>query len=266
MLQNLLSNAFNKHQIEYWGLTPLDSLLPFFENSAAKRVPSNASSVIVCLLPYFTGEHPTRNLSYYAIIPDYHNIVGEMLKGICEQLTEHYPHNSFVPFVDISPIDEVKAATLCGLGNIGPSSLLINKEYGALCFIGCIITDLAASSIIREGNEGCVHCDQCISACPAQALSPNGLDATKCLSALTQQKKELSSDQIERIRQNKLVWGCDCCSLACPIHSKPTPIREFYGQIIPCVTPQNLDTLMQNRAFAYRGKKVMLRNLKLLDE
>ncbi len=265
MLQKILDSAFQKHEIQYWGLCPIEPLLPFFANNAAARAPSPVKSAIVCLIPYYTGEHPERNLSHYAIIPDYHIVAGKMLQEVCELLAQHYPQNTFVPFVDISPIDEVKAASLCGLGNIGPSSLLINREYGALCFIGSILSDLGASAVIRAGNEGCIHCGRCITACPAAAISPQGIDPSRCLSALTQQKKELSPEQTELIRQNKLAWGCDQCSLACPIPRKRTPIRAFRQQVIPTANLQNLDQLMINRAFAYRGKKVMLRNLNILD-
>lgn len=264
MLQQLLDDAFEARQIEYWGLCPIDPLLPYFPNSAARRVPPTAKSAILCLFPYFTGEQPQRNLSYYAVIPDYHQLAGEMLQETCTLLAAHYPQNSFVPFVDTSPIDEVKTAALCGLGNIGQNALLINKEYGPLCFIGSILTDLAAPAVIREDNEGCTHCGRCVKACPADAISPTGINPSLCLSALTQQKKDLSPDQIVLIRRNKLAWGCDHCSLACPIPKKPTPIKEFYGQIVPTATPQNLDELMSNRAFSYRGKKVMLRNLEIL--
>lgn len=264
MLQEILATAFQKHQIQYWGLCPIEPLLPFFANRAATRVPPGVKSAIVCLLPYFTGEQAERNLSYYAIIPDYHLVAGRLLQDVCGHLARYYGQNSFVPFVDLSPIDEVKAAALCGLGSIGQNSLLINREYGALCFIGSILTDLEAPPIVRVGNEGCTHCGRCIKTCPAAALGPKGLDPSHCLSALTQQKKPLSPQQIELICQNKLAWGCDQCSLACPIPPKLTPIREFYEEIEPTATPQNLDRLMCNRAFAYRGKAVMLRNLNIL--
>ena len=54
------------------GAVPFASCLPLLECRAKSRLPENARSVIVCAFPYYTGEWEGRNLSRYAIVPDYH--------------------------------------------------------------------------------------------------------------------------------------------------------------------------------------------------
>lgn len=81
----------------------------------------------------------------------------------------------------------------CGLGFFGKNNLLINDELGTNFFIGIILTDayIKPDEVIKKS---CMSCNKCISSCPTNALSENGLNAKKCLSYLTQ-KKELKEDE-----------------------------------------------------------------------
>ena len=77
----------------------------------------------------------------------------------------------------------------------------------------------------------------------------------------------LTDEETAWLRAGGLVWGCDRCQSACP-HNRDvclSPVPEF-ADVEPLLTPGNLDRLMQNRAFAWRGRKVLERNMEIVGE
>lgn len=234
---------------------------------AAARLPQGAKTIFVALFPYFTGIAPQRNLSLYAALPDYHAIAGAMLEQSCQLLQTTFPAGKFVPFVDASPIREVQAAAMAGLGVIGENGQLLTDEYGSFVFIGEIVTDLDFGCIDAPISH-CCGCHACLRACPTGALTADGLQKERCRSHFTQKKGTLTDWEREEIRAGGLVWGCDRCTLACPANRHPriTPIAAFREDVVPVVTAENLDRLLSNRAFAWRGKAVLVRNLSLFSD
>lgn len=233
---------------------------------SVSRLPKKPQSVITFAFPYWVGEREGRNLSLYAMLPDYHTVVMKRLEDCAEKLRTLCPHNEFVCFCDASPVNEVKAAARAGLGNLGQSGLIITKDYGALVFIGEIVTDLELAP--TGGISHCDGCEKCIKACPAGALSDKGFDKSVCRSYISQKKGELSEDEQASLENGRLAWGCDCCVMACPYSkaSKTTPIDEFLNDVEPVLSFENMDKLMKNRAFAWRGKAVLERNLALIND
>ena len=118
-----------------------------------------------------------------------------------------FPENSFSAFVDNSPIPEVKTAALAGLGVVGENGLLITEEFGSWVFIGEIVTDLFIECEERE-IKSCIKCGKCKKVCPAK---------NECLSAVSQKKGELSSEEERLLKENNIVWGCDICQEVCPL-------------------------------------------------
>ncbi len=239
-----------------------DSLLPC---AALKRLPENAKTVISVLFPYYLGEEAYANLnvSRYAVSEDYHRIVGHIINRITENLRKEFPENIFESFVDNSPLPEVRCAVNAGLGVMGLNNLFINKDYGSWVFLGEIVTD----RYFRPTGEQislCAACNKCIDACPVNALTGKELIKEKCLSFLSQKKGELSEDTKKKIAETGCVWGCDICQTACPYNRnvKITPIREFIETACPTVTKE---TDIENRAFAWRGKAVIDRNLNAVE-
>ncbi len=257
---------------EIFGFCRFDDLLPLLEVRCKQRVPKDAKSVITILFPYFTTLPEKRNLSLYCIGKDYHTIIINKLKSIADKLKAAFPLNCFEPFCDISPINEVKAAYLSGLGLLGRNNLLINQKYGSFVFIGEIITDLEIKEVGAPLGF-CITCGKCIIGCPAAALKFAGsdktfsLDTTACLSALTQKKGELTSEETALIYEGGLVWGCDECSVVCPLNKSAaaTPIKEFYESQMPVLTRENIDECAE-RAYGYKGKNILLRNLSIIEE
>lgn len=260
LLQTLLADAgaFG------FGVCPFrdDLLLPNVRS--ASRLPQNAKSIIACVFPYYTGYHRNRNLAKYAMVPDYHKVVGELLAAACQRLSEYYKDYSFIPFVDASPIDEVKAAVRAGLGVLGENHMLITEQFGSYCFIGEIVTDLPIDCEVSEGV--CIRCGRCLRGCPTEALSRDGVDQARCRSAITQKKGQLTAEEQAQIAAGKLAWGCDICNDVCPMNKKAQQtVIEGFGRVTPVITAETLDEVFTDSAFAWRGKETMLRNLDLLN-
>lgn len=223
---------------------------------AAARIPEKAASIILFLFPYKVKEQPPQKISRYAAVPDYHIICGEYLKKIKAALEAEFPKNRFEMFIDNSPIPEVYAAACAGLGVIGENGLLINRRWGSWCFIGEIVTDLSLNC--KNKPENCSLCGACKNACP------RGIHGTDCLSALSQQKKPLSETEIRAITENNIIWGCDICAEVCP-HNKSaelTYIEEFKKGYRDSYIPGED---IKNRAYAWRGEKVVKRNYEILN-
>ena len=227
-------------------------------------------SVIIFAVPYLTkisfGE---RNISSYAVSRDYHLFFNELFKAIISKLKEKYPENKFAGFTDHSPIDEINASALAGLGVIGKNHLLITEKYSSYVFIGEIITDAILHSLSGTINE-CINCGKCFSVCPV-----NG-SVDKCLSAMTQKKGELTEGERQAIKSHKFAWGCDICQEVCPYTTKAiqngtiySKIEFFNESLTPSLTSEYIENMpvdpFNERAYSWRGKTVIKRNLEILE-
>lgn len=252
----------NKYPMKEYGFCRYEDLSDRLLSCASRRrLPDGAETVLVFLFPYFLGEEVYRNsnISRYAVVPDYHEVVGTLLDQLSKDLKEAFPQNVFEPFVDNSPIPEVLAAAKAGLGVIGKNHLLLNPRYGSFVFIGEIVTTLPLSCDAHEISQ-CIGCEKCLHACPNGQCSVN-----QCLSAITQKKKELTEQEVKLIRENGSAWGCDICQLACPYNREiePTNLEMFQQHSIPVL---KFESPLEGRAYAWRGKKVVERNLRILSE
>lgn len=225
-------------------------------------------SVIMFLLPYYAGE--TENISRYAASLDYHMALDEINHGLSNVIHRILPECHTHGYGDHSPIDERHAALIGGLGVLGLNGLIINEKYGSYVFIGDLVTDIEPSllgAIAPREIERCEGCGICLASCPTGILRGEGND---CLSAITQRKGELSDEEVELMRKFNTVWGCDECQCHCPHNSDPekTPIEFFYRQRIDCLRSTDLAAMdkpaLRSRAFGWRGRRVVERNLEEL--
>lgn len=251
-----------------FGICSFADLPPLLPCRAAARLPQNARSVLVCLFPYYVGDYPERNLSRYAIVDDYHAVTRRYLERARELLLWDFPEEEFACFVDSSPLREVSAAYLAGLGFIGRNGQLITRDYGSYCFIGEIVTTMELHKA-KPVEKGCDGCQRCVKACPNNALGREGKIAlARCRSHITQKKGELSAFEQETIRAGNMVWGCDICTDCCPYNQRPalSPIPEFYEEVVPRFTRERPSGWVKTRAYGWRGGAVLERNLQLLEE
>ena len=222
-------------------------------------------TVIVLAVPYMSCDEPSRNLSAYAVPRDYHFYFRDLFARVLPLLREHFPTHRFAGFADHSPIDEIHAALTAGLGVMGDNGLLLTESYSSYVFLGEIITD-ATLPTAPVRPAACIRCGACLKACPV------GLNKSKCFSALTQKKGELTEEETHALDSHPLVWGCDICQEVCPytisakkrgtIYHTPSFFRE---QRIPTLTLDTLDNMddeaFANRAYAWRGRNIIRRNL-----
>ena len=266
-MDHQLNEIFLKSGIEYASALKYEDCREI-NPGLIKKLGFIPRSVIMFLLPYFVSI--PQNFSAYASSVDYHILLNKIGEEILLELKKLYPENQFAIFGDHSPIDERKAAATCGLGIIGDNGLLINEKYGSYVFIGEFISDLEGESlgeIKREEIKYCEHCGKCKNACPTAALS-NCENA--CLSAITQKKGELSEEEVSLMLSQNTVWGCDACQRACPYNSAPafTPVSSFYTDRIDALSSADIERMSDeefaSRAFSWRGRNTILRNLKYL--
>lgn len=65
-----------------------------------------------------------------------------------------------------------------------------------------------------------------------------------------------------------LIWGCDICNDVCPMNQEAkvlTPVPEFLESAVAVLDAQIAERLLKTRAYNYRGKKTILRNIQLLE-
>lgn len=253
--------------IDAWGVCPYERVLPLLEVRAKTRIPDNARAIISILFGYNVGDYPDRNISAYAMVDDYHVVVRQKLDAVAQYLSNSFSKHLFIPFVDSSPVAEVRAAVVAGLGEVGQNGQLLSPIYGSRCFIGELVTDLPLAPSPPNTARVCLQCGRCIAACPTNALSERGFNKERCRSHITQKKGELTAWEREQIRDGAFAWGCDRCTDACPLNetARLTPIAEFYRNIQPRVGEANAGALCGSKAYGWRGENVLLRNLRIIS-
>lgn len=268
-MKDTLRNYFSSQNIEYYAVLPYSACREI-NPGIMQREDFTPKSVIVYLLPYYTGE--TVNLSRYAASLDYHIALRECADGLISALRTVSPDIRAKGYGDHSPISEVSAALTAGLGVIGDNGLILNEKYGSYVFIGDVVTDAdpeLLGAILPRDVLGCHHCGACLSACPTGILRGEGED---CLSAITQRKGDLTEAEKGIMRKYNTAWGCDLCQSVCPFNREPkiTPIDFFHRERISELTRDLLDSMdkssFMRRAFAWRGRKTVERNLDILSD
>lgn len=263
-MKEAIRRLFEEQSVEYAEAIPF-SLCRVIHEGKLARLPFVPQTAILMAIPYYVDRPPQANLSLYAMSEDYHFFFRGLFEVLVDRLKERFPCASFAPFADASPIDERDAAVRCGLGVLGENGLLINEKYASFVFLGEILTDLSYEAVGDKTDfeiRRCEGCGACRRACPKTDL---------CLSALTQKKGALSRDEKETLLCLGSVWGCDLCQVACP-HSRNaavTPFAFFHQNRISRLTKEILlgmsEEEFSRRAFAWRGRNTILRNLELFS-
>ncbi len=270
----MLRSIFENEKIEFYGVLPFSACRcrrpDLIERGGVWA--EEIRSAVVFLVPYYVdGEDG--NISLYARSGDYHFYCDALFGRILPEMEARFG-GRFLGFADKSPIEENIAAAGAGLGVLGDNYMLINQKYGSFVFIAEILSTIEPEALGFRGEvaqaRGCLHCGACIRACPAQS------HGGECLSALTQKKGALTPEQEDYIREYGSVWGCDLCQTSCPMTKKAvengvcTPIDFFKENRISLLTEERLNAMSKEefrfRAFSWRGKQTLLRNLALFSE
>lgn len=267
MYEKLLSSFLSSEGIDFYSCLPISECRLLYP----RKLPEYTRSVCFFLIPYYIKDEEKRNLSLYAVPRDYHLYASQLSQRLSAWISES-PLSadgsglSARVFADNSPFDERYCAELSGLGRIGKNGLLINPVYGSYTFIGsiCLSDDISITQITENFKcDLCENCEICLSACPFASGR-----CGECLSGITQ-KKRLDEGEVGIISRSPIKWGCDICQEACPYNKdvRETPIAFFRGGRIPQLTLELLsemsDEEFSERAYSWRGRSVIERNLKL---
>lgn len=133
------------------------------------------------------------------------------------------------------------AAVAAGLGRFGRHNLVVHPRFGTRVNFVSIVTDLALAPSPRSEADCCLHCDLCVTNCPAGALDQEGrTDIMKCMAhslpyglggdigfwsefgaaGPEAQQTLLRSDRFARMRQSTHLgnqYMCFNCMKACPV-------------------------------------------------
>lgn len=149
---------------------------------------------------------------------DYHDVLLAKLRAIEQTLSERFgPDLQARCYVDTGPIIEREYAQRAGIGWIGKNTCVLNAGLGSWLLLGVIVTslDLALEAWELPAADRCGTCTRCIDACPTNALTPRQMDASRCISYLTIEKKG-PIDESLRAPIGRQVFGCDICQDVCP--------------------------------------------------
>jgi epoxyqueuosine reductase len=203
--------------------------MTYLHRSAKKRadirkVVPTAQTVIVTATVYNTDrpystecqERDRAQIARYAWGDDYHDVVGARLEALLAWMRESSPEPFDArAYVDTGPVQERVFAQHAGIGWIGKNTCVINPALGSWIFLGEIVCSLQLD-VDAPSADQCGTCTLCLDACPTRAiLGPGVLDATRCISYLTIEKRgALKPADREAIGSH--VYGCDVCQEVCP--------------------------------------------------
>ncbi|MEM1423096.1 MAG: tRNA epoxyqueuosine(34) reductase QueG [Planctomycetota bacterium] len=170
-------------------------------------------------------------IAKYARGRDYHKVIKKRLHALCDGLQREHPDASFRAFVDTAPVMEREHALKAGLGWVGKHTLIINNRLGSYVLLGGILTTLAFDPPARVQADRCGTCTRCIDACPTGAITPYEVDARRCVSYLTIERRGRIDPAFHGGIGDR-IFGCDVCQDVCP-HNDPARNRLPAGEAHP---------------------------------
>ncbi len=217
-----------------------------------------AKSVVVCALNYNTdqpysthaGETTQGWISRYAWSQlDYHDVLLTKLRSLEASFLKLCQGNGInAPrtwcYVDTGPIIERIFAKYAGIGWIGKNTCILNEDLGSWLFLGVMLSSVELTPDLPP-TDRCGSCARCLDACPTNAFpAPYQLDATKCISYLTIEKRGAIPEEL-RTGIGRQVFGCDICQDVCPWNRRApvTSNPDFEGR--PGLVNPELDWLAQ---------------------
>jgi epoxyqueuosine reductase len=216
----------------------------------------------------------------YAWGRDYHRVLKKRLQRLLKRCAERFDEETlrWRIFTDAVPLLERALARSAGLGFVGKNTMLIRPGVGSYTFIGELLwnVEIEPTQSLKQfsSDAGCGSCSRCLNVCPTGALPrPGRLDARRCISYLTIEKKTAFEDW-ERKALGEWVFGCDLCQEVCPYNHSAVAlpkIEEFSAKagVGPILNLQELLSVRTREGFLQRfkgtplmraGREALLRN------
>ena len=205
---------------------------------------------IVSLAINFMPSRQQPAISLYAQGKDYHDVMKERMRQLMEALGLEGRC-----FVDTAPVMERYWAWRCGVGEIRRSGMVSVPGYGPTVFLGELFLTADADQYDKPLGEATVPTEGWQQLCPA--LTPDGLDARRCMSYMTIEHRGPLPDDLP-LRQT--FYGCDRCLRATQDfpEAHPTEIIEFEpSDALLSMTPDDWKSLTIERyRELFRGSAV----------
>ena len=156
-------------------------------------------------------------------VRDHHEYPDEWRGRLyARRLVRFLEREGYKAVLEADLLSKKRMAELAGLGAYGKNSLIINPTYGPWVRWRSIVTD--APLVTDEGACGdlCGECDECIKACPVDALTPYVVDPDRCLLGMPMEERtgeefrEVYEEHSPMVTEN--TWRmCQACQRACPV-------------------------------------------------
>lgn len=227
--------------LEHWLQEGRNGSMEYMQRNQDKRldprllVPGTRTIVSV-VLSYYKEDKQPQGAPYIAMSGlsqrDYHEVVKEKLKALEALLTNKYTDEIVDSelqhiFCDSAPVLERAWAIRAGLGAIGKNRQFLHPRFGSYVHLGELFL---RADVEKEGETGstgakfspCEDCDKCLRACPTKAITEAGIDARRCVSYLTiERKEELPAEHVGKPYMT--LYGCDNCQKVCPVNQSLVP-------------------------------------------
>ena len=196
----------------------------------------NTRTVVCCVLSYYKVNPQPKGAPYIALSGlsqrDYHEVVKAKLLDLETRLKQEYGPDIVNAdyqhlFCDSAPVLERAWGRECGLGWIGKNRQFIHPVLGSYVHLGILFLqeELEAFGQPEHAEKpalSCADCDLCLRACPTNAIREDGMDARRCVSYLTIERKEPLPE--EHVGKPYIgLYGCDNCQRVCPYNKDLQP-------------------------------------------
>lgn len=176
-------------------------------------------SVVSVALNYMPPRQQ-RGIALYAQGQDYHEVMRSRLQQLMQVIG-----GTGRCFVDTAPVLERYWAWRSGVGEVCRNGLISVPGYGPTVFLGELFLLEGFDAYDEPHFPSPQNHQGWQSLCPA--LTPDGLDASRCISYLTIEHR---GDLPEGLHLPTTFYGCDRCLRACPqfAQSHPTSEQAFH--------------------------------------
>ncbi len=117
------------------------------------------------------------------------------------------------------------AAVRCGLGCQGKNTLLITPQFGPRVKLISVLTTAPLEPDAPFTETFCDACEECVAACPTQALEPYRLKITRCMTYsvespyspdVSEDVRKLERQYVQRPTARSYI-ECTICADVCPV-------------------------------------------------
>jgi epoxyqueuosine reductase QueG len=156
-------------------------------------------------------------------VDDHHEYPDEWRgRYYARRMTRYLDSLGFKTELEPDLLSKKRMAQLGGLGNFGKQSLIITPEYGPWIRLRSILTSAELVPTTPFTEDLCGDCEECIKACPVNALTPYKVNPDRCLlgmrweERLSDEFKDVYYQHNPSLTENTWLM-CNTCQKACPI-------------------------------------------------